>query len=233
MEELGCFIGSNDYAQTSVGTCHDRPLASPEDFDWLKPDYWSVWEEPVHCSGAISLRRCLAGQGIWTLTPTDCTESSHSDTHLTIKVNLRFRTRYCFSLPCWKIAQYDTVIEASHQPCGDKRGSCCWGYCRYCRSHLHASEIQYTNILNLIQAVLYLICQIVFNVFLHPLRKFPGPRSRAAFAFLNYLDEIRGEQAEKAKSLHDKYGSVVRIGPKSLSFNTARAWRGMFFFCAQ
>ena len=82
-------------------------------------------------------------------------------------------------------------------------------------------------ILTVRQYVVYQICRILYNIFLHPLSKFPGPRLRSAFSFVNYVEEIQGIQAPKAKALHDQYGPVVRIGPDSLSFNTSKAWKGV------
>lgn len=77
------------------------------------------------------------------------------------------------------------------------------------------------------QYIVYQVGRILYNIFLHPLSKFPGPRLRSAFSFVNYVEEIKGIQAPKAKALHDQYGPVVRIGPDSLSFNTSKAWKGM------
>ena len=36
-----------------------------------------------------------------------------------------------------------------------------------------------------------------------------------------------GTSSATIKSLHDKYGEVVRVSPKSLSFASGQAWRGM------
>ncbi|MCJ1355500.1 MAG: hypothetical protein MMC33_005492 [Icmadophila ericetorum] len=78
--------------------------------------------------------------------------------------------------------------------------------------------------------ILYQIVRILYNIFLHPLAKFPGPKLRSAFYFFNYVEEIQGIQADKAKALHDQYGPVVRIGPDSLSFNTAKAWKDIYSY---
>lgn len=67
----------------------------------------------------------------------------------------------------------------------------------------------------------------MYDVFFHPLAKFPGPKFRGAFRFLALVEEIQGTQARNIKALHDKYGPVVRISPDSLSFNTAQAWKGV------
>lgn len=79
-----------------------------------------------------------------------------------------------------------------------------------------------------IKVLVYQISRILYNIFLHPLAKFPGPLLRSGFYVFNYWEELRGVQAKKALALHDRYGPVVRIGPDSLSFNTANAWKGTF-----
>lgn len=53
-----------------------------------------------------------------------------------------------------------------------------------------------------------------------------GPASRAAFEFRAALSVFRGWGYKDLKRLHDKFGSVVRVAPNSLSFNTAQAWKG-------
>ncbi|KAI0009074.1 cytochrome P450 monooxygenase-like protein [Xylariaceae sp. FL0662B] len=77
-------------------------------------------------------------------------------------------------------------------------------------------------------AVLLQLLQIVYNIWLHPLSKFPGPRLRSGIHLINYLDEIYGTQVANTKLLHDKYGPVVRISPDSLSFSTAQAWKDIY-----
>ncbi|CAF9941819.1 hypothetical protein IMSHALPRED_002916 [Imshaugia aleurites] len=79
-----------------------------------------------------------------------------------------------------------------------------------------------------IKVLIYQISRILYNIFLHPLARFPGPLLRSGFYIFNYWEELRGVQAKKALALHDRYGPVVRIGPDSLSFNTANAWKDIY-----
>lgn len=79
-----------------------------------------------------------------------------------------------------------------------------------------------------IKIFIYQISKILYNIFLHPLAKFPGPLLRSGVYIFNYWEELRGVQAKKALALHNRYGPVVRIDPDSLSFNTANAWKGTF-----
>ena len=93
-------------------------------------------------------------------------------------------------------------------------------------SHIQAQVTPSLLMTVAIKVLIYQISRIVYNVFLHPLARFPGPLLRSGFYIFNYWEELRGVQAKKALALHDRYGPVVRIGPDSLSFNTANAWKG-------
>ncbi|KAM0806079.1 putative benzoate 4-monooxygenase cytochrome P450 [Usnea florida] len=57
---------------------------------------------------------------------------------------------------------------------------------------------------------------------------FTGPPSRAAFYFPDALSKLRGTAYKDTKLLHDKYGSVVRLLPDALSYNTAQAWKDIY-----
>ena len=67
----------------------------------------------------------------------------------------------------------------------------------------------------------------IYNVYFHPLSKFPGPLISTAFHFDYYYHMLQGSPHRNLKALHDKYGSVVRYRPDSLSFNSPGAWKGM------
>ncbi|KAF2686192.1 cytochrome P450 [Lentithecium fluviatile CBS 122367] len=71
---------------------------------------------------------------------------------------------------------------------------------------------------------LFLILRALYNVFLHPLRKFPGPISTAASRLPLTIATIRGEQLRWLQALHENYGHVVRISPDALSYTDERAW---------
>ena len=55
---------------------------------------------------------------------------------------------------------------------------------------------------------------------------YTGPASRAAFYLPDALSKVKGTAHKDTKLLHDKYGSVVRVLPDALSYNTAQAWKG-------
>ncbi|OCK76204.1 benzoate 4-monooxygenase cytochrome P450 [Lepidopterella palustris CBS 459.81] len=74
----------------------------------------------------------------------------------------------------------------------------------------------------------YLLVTGLYNITLHPLNKYPGPRSYAfSRAFWSYIS-ISGKSVFHLNELHDKYGPVVRIGPNELSYIDARAWKEVY-----
>lgn len=60
---------------------------------------------------------------------------------------------------------------------------------------------------------------ILYNLFLHPLRKFPGPLSCAITTIPHTRLTLSGLSHKKHLALHRKYGEVVRIAPNMLSFS--------------
>ncbi|CAL8574905.1 hypothetical protein XPA_000851 [Xanthoria parietina] len=87
---------------------------------------------------------------------------------------------------------------------------------------------------------------LVYNLYFHPLAKYPGmgpfhlrnleyllrtssgPALRAAFEFPKAFSGLKGRGFADIKLLHDKFGSVVRVSPSLLSFNTAQAWKDIY-----
>ncbi|KAK0113614.1 hypothetical protein ONS96_014469 [Cadophora gregata f. sp. sojae] len=87
----------------------------------------------------------------------------------------------------------------------------------------------YLPILGLSFASLYLIylgATVIYNLYFHPLSKFPGPASRTGVHAGDYWELYKGSHPQSVKALHEKYGDVVRIRPDSLTFDTAAAWKG-------
>ncbi|KZL82594.1 isotrichodermin c-15 hydroxylase [Colletotrichum incanum] len=67
-----------------------------------------------------------------------------------------------------------------------------------------------------------------YNLFLHPLRRFPGPARQRASPLIWAWQHAFGYQAFRTQRLHDRYGPVVRIGPNHLSFTNANAWKEIY-----
>ncbi|CAG8960480.1 hypothetical protein HYFRA_00008199 [Hymenoscyphus fraxineus] len=68
----------------------------------------------------------------------------------------------------------------------------------------------------------------IYNIFFHPLAKYPGPTLRAAFHFPDAFSKLRGTSYTDTKYLHDQYGTVVRLVPDGLSYNVPRAWKDIY-----
>ncbi|KAK6193011.1 hypothetical protein LQW54_012895 [Pestalotiopsis sp. IQ-011] len=69
---------------------------------------------------------------------------------------------------------------------------------------------------------------IFYNLYLHPLRRFPGPITGRASGIPWAFRHAKGVQAFHTQRLHDIYGPVVRVGPNHLSFTDVRAWKDIY-----
>ncbi|CAN9206589.1 unnamed protein product [Alternaria alternata] len=67
-----------------------------------------------------------------------------------------------------------------------------------------------------------------YNITLHPLSKYPGPKLRGAFWISNSLDVLAGTVPHSCLKLHEQYGDVVRINPNTISFVKPEAWRDVY-----
>ncbi|KAJ5991615.1 isotrichodermin C-15 hydroxylase [Penicillium canescens] len=83
--------------------------------------------------------------------------------------------------------------------------------------------------LSILPITLYFIGVIIYNVYFHPLAKYPGPKVMAATR-LPYLRMVASGNAPKVTTaLHRRYGSVFRIAPDELSFLTeGEAWKRIY-----
>ncbi|KAK1579967.1 cytochrome P450 [Colletotrichum navitas] len=74
-------------------------------------------------------------------------------------------------------------------------------------------------------AIAYCLVRTFYNLFLHPLAKFPGPTwmriSRVPFCYRLLTGTLPFDVLE----LHKQYGPVVRIAPDELIFHDSRAWK--------
>ncbi|KAJ9663462.1 hypothetical protein H2201_005670 [Coniosporium apollinis] len=82
----------------------------------------------------------------------------------------------------------------------------------------------------LIVWVSYNVQQAVYNIFFHPLARFPGPRAAAATKLWKaYIECIKQESfCHKLEKLHAQYGDVVRVGPDELHFANPQAYHDIY-----
>lgn len=76
--------------------------------------------------------------------------------------------------------------------------------------------------------LVFAVSRILYNVYLHPLRRFPGPFVHRATRLAFLYRFMKGTLPKDMLALHDKYGPVVRIAPNELAFNDPTAWRDIY-----
>lgn len=69
---------------------------------------------------------------------------------------------------------------------------------------------------------------IIYNVFFHPLSKYPGPILAAATPIPFAYRVFNGRGVDWLQYLHERYGKVVRVRPNELSYADSRAWPDIF-----
>lgn len=72
------------------------------------------------------------------------------------------------------------------------------------------------------------ICKTAYNVFLHPLRRYPGPWFARASRLYYAYHLWGGTYCSNMIKLHKKYGPVLRIAPDELSYASAQAWQDIY-----
>lgn len=74
----------------------------------------------------------------------------------------------------------------------------------------------------------WLLIVFTYNIWFHPLSKYPGPKLWAA-SYLPYIKALLGGSLvhEHAK-IHEDYGEVARVGPNEVSFAVEEAWRDIY-----
>ncbi|KAJ0117746.1 Cytochrome P450 monooxygenase hmp1 [Diaporthe amygdali] len=76
--------------------------------------------------------------------------------------------------------------------------------------------------------ILLAVVRPLYNVYFHPLRKYPGPKLWAASSLPWGFSFLAGEIHNSLMDLHNKYGSVVRVAPDELSFSSPDAWEDVY-----
>ncbi|KAK4504168.1 hypothetical protein PRZ48_005084 [Zasmidium cellare] len=76
--------------------------------------------------------------------------------------------------------------------------------------------------------VLYLTYTIIYNLYISPLSKFPGPKLWACSEVFYQRAIVKGVANREFHKFFEKYGPVVRITPKELIFGSAAAHRDIY-----
>ncbi|PVI03954.1 cytochrome P450 [Periconia macrospinosa] len=93
--------------------------------------------------------------------------------------------------------------------------------------HLLSLGIYYAAIC-IVLPLLYFLIAALYNLTLHPLRSYPGPKLWAATRLFWARSLQSGYYHQKLHSLHQEYGPVVRIAPNELVYIDAQAWRDIY-----
>ncbi|KAK0701923.1 cytochrome P450 [Lasiosphaeria miniovina] len=80
----------------------------------------------------------------------------------------------------------------------------------------------------LVLLVLYPLLRALYNVYLHPLSKIPGPRTWSATRLPFIRSLIKGTIVHDIQKLHRQYGPVLRIAPNEVTFAQPEAWDDIF-----
>jgi cytochrome P450 len=78
------------------------------------------------------------------------------------------------------------------------------------------------------QVVFSLLARVVYNIYFHPLRHFPGPFLYRATSISWCWSFTNGTLSFTLLRMHEKYGRVVRIRPNELSFADPQAWQDIY-----
>ncbi|KAL4977328.1 cytochrome P450 [Aspergillus desertorum] len=79
-------------------------------------------------------------------------------------------------------------------------------------------------------ASIYTFLKALYNITLHPLSPFPGPRAWGASYIPRLIASITGNLEISIKRFHETYGPVVRYSPSELSFTSSAAWKDIYGF---
>ena len=67
----------------------------------------------------------------------------------------------------------------------------------------------------------YVVLRIIYRLYFHPLRDFPGPKLAAATSLYSaYYDLCTEGLVKRLPELHKKYGPLVRIMPNELHISS-------------
>ncbi|KAL1601683.1 hypothetical protein SLS60_006598 [Paraconiothyrium brasiliense] len=76
--------------------------------------------------------------------------------------------------------------------------------------------------------IIQAVARAIYNVYFHPLSKYPGPKLWAAFEVSRTIERVRGRLDFAIVEEHRKHGEVVRVGVDELSFIHPSAWKDIY-----
>jgi hypothetical protein len=78
------------------------------------------------------------------------------------------------------------------------------------------------------QSIFSLACLFLYNIYIHPLASYAGPKAAAATRLWYTRSLLSGQLPYDLERLHNQYGDVVRIAPNELSYTNSVAWKDIY-----
>ncbi|KAI9681735.1 MAG: hypothetical protein M1822_007087 [Bathelium mastoideum] len=76
----------------------------------------------------------------------------------------------------------------------------------------------------------YVVGRAIYNLYFHPLAKYPGPKLAAVTRLWWLRVQFSGKFPLVVHNLHLKHGEIIRVAPDELSFTGAAAWKDIYGF---
>ncbi|KAI1305539.1 cytochrome P450 [Xylaria venustula] len=76
--------------------------------------------------------------------------------------------------------------------------------------------------------IVYLIALWFYNIWFHPLARFPGPLLGRASLLFRFIHTTKGKFHVAVAEAHHKYGPIVRVAPNELSFASVESWKTIY-----
>ncbi|KAK7420437.1 hypothetical protein QQZ08_010424 [Neonectria magnoliae] len=101
-------------------------------------------------------------------------------------------------------------------------------------AHFHAGVtflyrlILQTFTATIITIISLLVTIAIYRLTFHPLASIPGPKLAAVSSFWHAYHARNGRMAHLGRTLHGRYGPIVRVGPNEVWFNTRQAFQAIY-----
>ena len=103
------------------------------------------------------------------------------------------------------------------------------GWTDTCKRILTATKDFLLTSIVYLKISVYGFAKAIYNIYFHPLSRFPGPKLAAATKIPIAYASLTGDLPAWLKRLHDEYKSdVVRTSPDELSFINPTAWQDLY-----
>ncbi|KAK5626223.1 hypothetical protein RRF57_001938 [Xylaria bambusicola] len=79
-----------------------------------------------------------------------------------------------------------------------------------------------------ILVLLLAVWRLIYNIFFHPLRSYPGPLLYRASRLSYIFTQLQGKLPFKVLEWSNKYGPVIRIAPDELAYTHPDAWQNIY-----